>query len=64
MLRCVCTGLYFYFLHTDGQDGKGIFDDDKRSKEKGRQQSSNTKKAMWENNLENTQRSEEQMTRE
>lgn len=47
-----------------GRDGKGIFDDDKRSKEKGRQQSSNTKKAMWENNLENTQRSEEQMTRE
>lgn len=51
-----------------GRDGKGIFDDDKRSKEKGRQQSgklkSNTKKAMWENNLENTQRSEERMTRE
>lgn len=68
VLRCVSTGLYFYFLHTDGRDGKGIFDDDKRSKEKGRQQSgklkSNTKKAMWENNLENTQRSEEQMTRE
>lgn len=51
-----------------GRDGKGIFDDDKRSKEKGRQQTgklkSNTKKSHVGKHLENTQRSEEQMTRE